>query len=154
MRALRARVAIAVAPMDVFHVLTDFDSYASWNSWLKDVHGQAKVGECVMVRPNMISLLGYRLTYRLEKIQAPDTLLWRELGWFTRLFHTVREYQVFTRAGGGSIYSVTLRFEGPLSPLVSVFYGRAVSLGLQQETEALKQYCEMHYAVPKKAGRC
>lgn len=152
MRALRARVGIDVSPADVFRVLTDFDSYVAWNPWLKDVSGEARVGERVVVRPNMASLLGYRLTYVLEKIQTPDTLRWCEIAWFSFLFHTVREYQVFTRAGGASIYAVSLGFHGPLAPLVRIFYGPAVRRGLRNEAEALKNYCETHFPVSVKSA--
>jgi len=145
MRALRTRISIQSRPADVYSALTNFDAYHEWNPWLKDIEGQAKEGALVSVRPNMVSLLGFRLKYRLEKIQSKDFLRWQEEGWFCFLFNTVREYQVYTRMGGGAIYSVRLSFHGPLAKVVGLFYGKAVHKGLYKEAMALKYYCEKCY---------
>lgn len=145
MRALRARISIDALPADVFHALTNFDAYQEWNPWLKDIQGEAKEGAVVRVRPNIVSLFGFCLTYRLEKIQAKDFLRWQEEGWFCYLFNTVREYQVYTRMGGSAIYTVRLSFHGPLAEIVGFFYGKTVRRGLMQEAVALKHYCETHY---------
>lgn len=150
MQALRARIPIRSHPADVFHVLINFDTYREWNPWLKDVRGEAKQGALVCVRPNMLSLFGMRLKYRLQTIQAKDFLRWQEEAWFSSLFNTVREYQVYTRVDGSAIYSVRLSFHGPLAPLVSVFYGRAVQRGLLREAKALKLYCETHHPLLSK----
>lgn len=148
MRALRARVSIHSRPADVFRVLTSFDHYHQWNPWLKDVQGEAKEGTVVSVRPNLTTTFGVRLRYRLEKIQPKDFLRWQEEAWFGFLFHTTREYQVYTRLGGSAIYSVRLSFNGPLAKAVGMFYGRACRRGLLREAEALKRYCEQHYPLP------
>lgn len=145
MRALRARVSIQSSSADVFHVLTNFDAYSEWNPWLKDIKGQAKEGTLVSARPDAMSLFGWRLKYRLKKIQGKDFLLWQAEGWFCFLLSTVREYQVFTRMGGAAIYSIRLSFHGPLAHVVGLLYGKIVRNGLLQEALALKQYCEAHY---------
>lgn len=149
---MRARISIESLPADVFRVLTNFDAYREWNPWLKDVKGQAKEGTLVSVRPNIVSLLGFRLKYRLEKIQGKDFLRWREEGWFCFLFHTLREYQVFTRMGGGAIYHVRLTFHGPLAKPVRLLYRQTVRKGLLQEALALKQYCEAHHPIVSRPG--
>jgi len=145
MRTLRARISIESRPADVFRVLTDFGVYHQWNPWLRDIAGQAKEGTLVRVRPNIISLFGFRLTYRLEKIQPKDFLRWQEEGWFCFLFNTTREYQVYTRTSGTAIYTVRLNFHGPLAEVVGFFYGKTVRRGLLQEAVALKNHCEAHY---------
>lgn len=145
MRTIRSRVSINAKPEDVFRVLVDFNTYDQWNPWLRGVKGQAREGEQVVVRPNIISLLGLRLHYRLTKIQAPDFLRWEEEAWFHPLFYTVREYQIFTKASGGAIYSVGLRFQGPLANIVGLFYGKVVWRGLNKEAQALKHYCETKF---------
>lgn len=144
---MRARISIESLPADVFSTLTNFDAYCEWNPWLKDVKGLAKEGTFVSVRPNIVSLLGFRLKYRLDKIQGKDFLRWQEEAWFSRLFYTVREYQVYTRMGGGAIYHVRLTFHGPLANIVRLFYRQTVRKGLSQEALALKQYCEARYSM-------
>jgi hypothetical protein len=88
------------------------------------------------------------LRYRLEKIQPKDFLRWREEAWFAPLFYTVREYQVYTRMGGSTLYSIQLGFYGPLAPLVGLFFRRAVLDGLREEADALKTYCEKYFFLP------
>jgi len=145
MPSLRVRMSIRSRPERVFRTLMNFSGYREWNPWLKDVEGEAQEGALVSVTPNMVSLFGFRLRYRLARIQPQDFLRWEEVAWFDFLFRTVREYHVYTRLGGSAIYAVSLRFCGPLAPLVGIFYRHSVRQGLRREAEALKSYCEQHY---------
>jgi len=152
MQLLRARISIRSLPTDVFGVLVNFSAYREWNPWLRDVEGEAKEGALVCVRPNLISLFGFRLRYRLTKIRPKDFLRWEEEAWFGILFHTTREYQIYTCTDESAIYSIHLRFHGPLRHIIRLFYGKSVQRGLFREAQALKQYCEKHYLLQSTAG--
>ena len=145
---LRTGISINSSPADVFRVLTNFQCYADWNPWLKDVTniaGEAKVGDLIGGKFNVGGLFELKLTYRVGRMRAPDTMFWREQSWFNSLFSIRREYQILTKSGGAAIYSVGVRIKGPLASVVKSFGGRFIRRALKIEATALKRYCEEYY---------
>jgi len=148
MRDLRARASIYSSPADVFRVLTNFRAYADWNPWLKDIagiKGEVKEGDVVSVGINVASLFGLRLTYRVERMRAPDTLFLRGESRFNFLLSIQREYQILTKSEGAAIYSAGLKIKGLLAGIIKFLFGKPIRRALKEEAHSLKKYCEAHY---------
>ena len=49
MKELHTEIEIDASPEDVWRVLTDFDKYPEWNSFIKSASGEITVGEKLQV---------------------------------------------------------------------------------------------------------
>jgi hypothetical protein len=80
MKELRTEIAIAAAPERVWEVLTDFDSYPSWNPFIRSVTGRPAAGTQLEVRIEPPG--GRSMTFRPTVLAAEPP---RELSWLGRV---------------------------------------------------------------------
>lgn len=130
------------APADaVWEVLVDLESYADWNAWLVRAEGSATLSEDVRVWVLLGDEEPLRARHRIIEVDAPNTLCWKDLGWFTPLARGQR-CRNLESADGVTELHVQLIVTGPFKGRVERFYGDALRDGLHAELESLKARVE------------
>ena len=100
----------------VWALLTDASSYASWNPAVISIEGPIREGETV----SLVSIVAPKRTFRLKvaEMTPPNRMVWTDEMPFG-LFRGERTYLVREREGGGSTFSMTEEFSGPLAGLIT-----------------------------------
>jgi hypothetical protein len=80
MKELRKEVAIAAPPERVWEVLTDFESYPSWNPFIQSIAGRPAEGEQLEVR--IAPPGGRAMRFRPTVLEAEPPRVLRWLGHF------------------------------------------------------------------------
>jgi hypothetical protein len=112
---VRAEVDIEASPEAVWDVLMDFDSYPSWNPFIRRVNGRSEVGS--KLRARLEPPTGPGMTFR----PTVTTLRPREaFGWLGRLglpgvFEGAHLFELVPLEGGRTRFVQSERFDGILA---------------------------------------
>jgi len=104
------------APPDVvWGLLTDASSYRDWNPAVISIDGAMALGGTI----KLVSVASPKRTFSLTvaSMQAPERMVWAD-GMPLGLFRGVRTYRL-DPAPGGTTFSMTEEFTGPLSGLIA-----------------------------------
>lgn len=132
--------SVAASAEQVFSAICDLSQYAQWNPWIVAAEGDIALGNEI----NVQVLFGKKKNsyrHKILRYQAPNKLLWCDVGLFTYVAYGERE-RTLTERDGQTHYHVQLRVTGCLAFLVAWLYGKALRQGLSSETQALKQWVE------------
>lgn len=99
----------------VWALLTDAGSYRDWNPTIVSLDGRIALGETI----RLVSTLNPKRTFKLKvaTMDAPQRMVWSD-GMPLGLFTGERTY-VLDERGGRTQFSMTERFTGPLSGLIT-----------------------------------
>ena len=136
---IRAEVEIEASPEVVWDVLMDFDSYPSWNRFIRRVHGRSEVGSKLTAR--LEPPTGRGMTFR----PTVTTLRPREaFGWLGRLglpgvFDGAHRFELVPLDGGRTRFIQSERFDGILAgPLKRSIRDRTLA-GFKEMNRALAE---------------
>lgn len=98
----------------VWDLLTDIKNYAEWNPTIRSIKGDIAPGGTV----RLVSVLNPKRTFalRVTTMEPPARMVWSD-GMPLGLFAAVRTYQLASQ-DGGTVFSMTEEFSGPLSALI------------------------------------
>jgi hypothetical protein len=141
MRELKAVTEIDASPERVWEILTDFDSYAEWNPFIRAVSGEPKAGAKLEVRIEPPG--GRAMTFKPTVLAAEPA---RELRWIGRLlvpgvFDGEHSFRVEPIGDRRVRFVQAERFSGALVPL----FGKTLEQterGFGEMNEALKRRAE------------
>jgi hypothetical protein len=138
-KTIQSEVTIGASKETVWGILTDFESYASWNPLMTEAEGEAQLGAEIELHLQPPGGEGQNLSPEIT-ILRPD----RKLAWMSRDVVpgvSDREYEVIIdELGDGRVHVVMhKRFEGLLTPFTSTAEEQA---GLDLMAEALKRRAE------------
>jgi hypothetical protein len=141
MKELRKDIPIAAPPERVWEVLTDFESYPSWNPFIRGVTGRPATGTELEVRIHPPG--GRPMTFRPTVLTADAP---RELRWLGRVvlpgvFDGEHIFQIEPSGDGGSRFVQRERFRGLLVPLFGATL-RKTEAGFAAMNDALKRRAE------------
>lgn len=138
-RVYSAEVEIDASPEAVWAVLRDVDAYAEWNPFTPDVQTTLRVGEPIDMRVRM-EKLGFTVSQR-ETVRAVDEnerLVWG----MEMLFGLIRAERVQTlepMPDGRTRYRTEDVIEGPLGPVVFLFFGPSIQVGFEGVAKGLAE---------------
>ena len=143
MREVRTEVEIRATPDQVWKILVEFDSYPSWNPFLRVAGGPLAVGAPLSV--TVLPEGGFSTTFRaiVELATAP-----KELGWVGRLgvpglFDGRHRFELTEVAPGRTRLVQRETFRGLLVSLAFYFgVGDATRAGFDRMNESLRQRAE------------
>jgi hypothetical protein len=140
-KQVQASVEIAAAPEQVWRILTDFDSFPSWNPFMTRVEGRPEVGAkpAVTIQPPG----GREMTFKPKVLEVEEN---RRLRWVGRwlmpgLFDGEHTLQIEPTGDGGSRFVQSERFRGVLTWFSGRMLGRTHA-GFEAMNAALKERCE------------
>lgn len=141
MRHLRAGVDIQASPARAWEILTDFESFPSWNPFIRSASGRLVPGGQLEVKLRL-GRLPITLRPRLTVVDEPRELRWRARQFVPGLFDVDRRFLL------QPIDATTCRFHqsetatGILAPLIMPLLRRQILHGYQEMNSALKRRAE------------
>jgi hypothetical protein len=141
MKELRKEIAIAAPPERVWEVLTDFESYPSWNPFIQSIAGRPAEGEKLEARIAPPGGRAMRFRPTVLKAEPPRELRWLGHFVFGGIFDGEHIFQIEPSGDGGSRFVQRERFGGVLVPLFGAMLGKTEQ-GFVAMNEALKQRAE------------
>ncbi len=134
-------IEIHAKPERIFEIMTDFESYASWNPWVTEAHGaSAGEGDELWVIADL-GRFRQKVRHRILVHRPNVEFRWCDVGWFTALAYGQRARFVEPTENGVR-YRVELTVSGVGASLVELILGKALRKGLKAETDALKARAE------------
>jgi hypothetical protein len=107
---------IATAPDRAWALLTDAASYPTWNPTVLSLEGTVAAGQKI----RLVSSLDPKRTFKLKvaEADAPHRMVWSS-GMPLGLFSGRRTFTLTPRTDGGTDFTMTEEFSGPMAPLIT-----------------------------------
>ena len=141
MKKVEASIEIAAAPERVWSVVSDLQSFPSWNPFMTRASGQLREGsrlEITIEPPG-----GKPMTFKPRVLRVEPE---REIRWLGRfllpgLFDGEHSLRITPNASGGSTFTQSEKFRGILTWVSGKLFERTHS-GFEAMNLALKERCE------------
>ena len=134
-------ILIEAQPKKVWEILTDFENYPEWNSFVKSIEGNIKVGNIISVRiepPN-----GNGLTFKpvVVAYDPPKELRWLGKFFIKGVFDGEHQFKLVDNKNGTTTFIQSETFTGIL---VSLFKNNLnnTKIGFEQMNLELKEIVE------------
>ncbi|AGT09194.1 SRPBCC domain-containing protein [Paracoccus aminophilus] len=140
-RTIETSIDIDAPIPAVWQVLTDFDRFSEWSTFILAVEGDVTPGNTVKVRLNDG---GGEVTMkpRILAREAPRQLIWRGMLGGSWIFSGEHRFTLSPLPGGGTRLSHSERFGGLLVPLLWKTLVRRTQPAFLAFNEALRRRCE------------
>lgn len=131
------------APADkVWGALMDFDAYGDWNPFIREISGNAEIGETLNVFIQPQGQDGMRFTPEVLAAEANSELRWVGRLGVPGVFDGEHAFKLRTTPNGTTIFEHSESFRGVLAfPLIAMIYDDTKS-GFEQMNLALKARVE------------
>lgn len=141
-KEIKTEIVINSSPEKVWEILTNFESYPTWNPFIKSVKGEVKVGNIITVRIEPPNAKG--MTFK-PKILAYDTNM--ELRWlghllFKGLFDGEHKFELIDNGNGTTTFKHSEIFKGILVPLFKKQLDNNTRKGFEEMNKKLKALAE------------
>lgn len=130
------------APIErVWDILVDFERYGDWNPFTTRVETDFGIGSPVDLYVTL-GPLKLRQPERIEAVQRPELLVWSTKIGHRILLSARREQRLEALGPARCRYVTNDAFNGFLTPLVMLFFGRLIRRGFNDMALALKARAE------------
>ena len=143
MSSIEANVEIAGKPNEVWAVLTDFSRYGTWNPFIAEVEGIAKLGETIRVRIGF-GQAAVPIQAEIVTLRENEELAWRSHLVAQGLFDREHIFKIEPGGKGCTLRQIQT-YSGPLGPLAGVLTNEVVRQRLKRMNEALARRVERIY---------
>ncbi|MEL7148038.1 MAG: SRPBCC domain-containing protein [Bacteroidota bacterium] len=130
-------IKINATPDSVWNVLTDFDKYPEWNSFINTITGKLSVGKQITVQ-----LPGMTFKPRVLTVEKDSELKWLGSLLFKGLFDGEHRFLLIDNKDGTTTLEHSENFSGVLVKLFSGKLDNETKAGFEQMNEQLKQRAE------------
>ncbi len=124
------------SPEQVWAVITDFESYETWNPWILRANGPVEVGERVDIEVRLGDDTR-TMWHRVVELTPPRRFCWRDGGATTAFVTGLRCRELSPADGGGTRLLQVLTVGGAFRGRAKARYDAALRTGLAEETEAI-----------------
>jgi len=141
---VRSDVVDIEAPIGrAWDILTDFDRYSEWNPFTTRVDANLEVGATVKLHV-VLGPFRLRQTARIDTIEPPTLLVWGVSMGAAWVLSARREQRLERLDESRCSYLTADSFNGALTPLIVLLYGRAIRRGFNAMAVALSVRASGH----------
>ena len=130
------RMEVDASPETIWRLLTDFDSYPSWNRYSRNITGEFGLGERIVVEAN----LGGRtqlVENHIVSIKPAAELCWQSADWFAALSRGLRCRWLVEQDSGKTLLIHHEIMSGPLAWLIKLLFFEKIQNGLRTVNESV-----------------
>jgi hypothetical protein len=138
-RQIKTSITINASKEKIWKILTDFENYNQWNSFIKSVTGTLKVGNQIEVE-----LQGMTFKPVVLIINENAELKWLGHFWFKGLFDGEHKFKLTDNGNGTTNFEHSENFSGILVELFSNSLEKNTKNGFEQMNKELKLRAEKH----------
>jgi len=138
-----SEILINASPERVWKEFTDFESYASWNPFIKSLKGIPVVGSKIEVLLTPPGKKGMIFKPNVLAFDSAHQLRWIGKLFMGGLFDGEHTFLIKDNKNGTTTFIQFERFKGVLIPLMKKMLDENTLNGFNQMNEALKLRCEI-----------
>jgi hypothetical protein len=136
---IKTSITINASREKIWKVLTDFENYREWNSFIKSVTGEVKVGNQIEIKLQGMTFKPVVLTFN-KNIE----LKWLGHLWFKGLFDGEHKFKLTDNGNGTTNFEQSENFSGILVKLFAKSLDKDTKNGFEQMNKELKVNVEKH----------
>ncbi|MGJ1498699.1 SRPBCC family protein [Sphingobacterium spiritivorum] len=138
-KEIKTEIVIHATPEKIWKILTDFENYVQWNSFITSITGEVEKGNKIVVRikpPN-----GKGMTFKPTILTKTDNkeLSWRGKLLFKGLFDGTHIFELINNGDGTTTFIQSERFSGIF---VCLFNLQKTRNGFNEMNKKLKEIAE------------
>jgi len=139
---IKTQIIINATPDKVWAVLMDFENYPKWNSFIKKVSGDPKVG--VQITVSIVSPKGKPMTFKpiVLAFEHHKELRWLGRLWFKGVFDGEHTFELIDSGHGTTIFNHGETFKGMLAGLFKKQLKNSTRSGFERMNRDLKKRVE------------
>jgi hypothetical protein len=146
-KEIKSQIVINALPEKVWAVLVDFKNYPNWNTFIKSISGEVKVGS--KIKAHIEPPEGRGMTFK------PKVLVFnanKELGWighllFPGLFDGEHIFELIDNGDGTTTFFQRENFRGILVPFFKTMLEANTQNGFDLMNKELKERVEMNNGI-------
>ncbi len=138
-KQIKTSITINASKEKIWEILTDFENYPEWNSFIKSVTGEVKVGNQIKIK-----LQGMTFKPIVLNFKENTELKWLGLLWFKGLFDGEHKFKLTDNGNGTTNFEQSENFSGILVKLFSKSLDKDTKNGFEQMNRELKLRAEKH----------
>lgn len=138
-KQIKTSITINASKEKIWEILTDFEHYSEWNSFIKSVSGEVKVGNQVKIKLQGMTFKPVVLTFNKN-----TELKWLGHLWFKGIFDGEHKFKLTENEDGTTKFEQNENFSGILVKLFSKSLDKDTKMGFEQMNKELKLRAEKH----------
>jgi len=138
-KQIKTFITINASKEKIWKILTDFENYPEWNSFIKSVTGDVKVGNQIQIK-----LQGMTFKPIVFTFNENTELKWLGHLWFKGLFDGEHKFKLTDNGNGTTNFEQSENFSGILVKLFAKSLDKNTKNGFDQMNEELKLRAEKH----------
>ncbi len=138
-KQIKTSITINASKEKIWKILTDFENYQQWNSFIKSVTGNVSVGNTINIKLQGMTFKPVVLTF-VENSE----LKWLGHLWFKGIFDGEHKFKLTDNGNGTTNFEQSENFSGVLVKLFSKSLDKNTKTGFEQMNKELKIRAEKH----------
>jgi len=138
-KQIKTSITINASKEKVWKILTEFKKYHEWNSFIKSVTGDVKVGNQIVIKLQGMTFKPVVLTF-----EENTELKWLGHLWIKGLFDGEHKFKLTVNGKGMTKFEQSEKFSGILVKLFSKSLDKDTKNGFEQMNKELKCRAEKH----------
>lgn len=140
-KKIETTIEIKATPEQVWKVLTDFEKYSEWNSFIKSIEGKKAQGEQWVIHIEPPNRKMMKFTPKVLKFEPNKELRWLGSAAIKGIFDGEHYFKITNLNNGFIRFDHGEIFKGLLVGFMPKLM-KDTQVGFEQMNEALKAYCE------------
>ena len=136
-KQIKTSITINASKEKIWKILTDFENYPEWNSFIKSVTGEVKVGNQIQIKLQGMTFKPVVLTFKEN-----TELKWLGHLWFKGLFDGEHKFKLIDNGNGTTKFEQSENFSGILVKLFTKSLDKDTKKGFEQMNKELKLRAE------------
>lgn len=144
---IKTQIRINATPDKVWAVLKDFENYPTWNSFIRSISGEPKVGNQITV--SIFPPEGEKMTFKPTVLAFEQNKEFRWIGklLFKGLFDGEHKFELIDNENGATIFNHSENFKGILVRFLRKQLENGTKKGFELMNENLKERVESNLKV-------
>ncbi|REH48896.1 hypothetical protein C7448_105179 [Tenacibaculum gallaicum] len=138
-KQIKTLITINASKEKIWKILTDFENYPEWNSFIKSVTGEVKVGNQIQIKLQGMTFKPIVLTFNEN-----TELKWLGHLWFKGIFDGEHKFKLTDNGNGTTNFEQSENFSGILVKLFSKSLDKDTKSGFEKMNLELKLRAEKH----------
>ncbi|PWG06919.1 SRPBCC domain-containing protein [Polaribacter aquimarinus] len=138
-KQIKTSITINASKEKIWKILTDFKNYPEWNSFIKSVTGEVKVGKQIKIK-----LQGMTFKPIILIFNENSELKWLGRLWFKGIFDGEHKFKLTDNGNGTTNFEQSEIFSGILVKLFAKSLDKDTKNGFEQMNKELKLHAEKH----------
>ncbi|OBQ56713.1 SRPBCC domain-containing protein [Tamlana sp. s12] len=136
-KQINTSITINATKEKIWSILTDFENYPKWNSFIRSVSGDVKVGNQIVIK-----LQGMTFKPTVLVLNENSELKWLGHLWFKGLFDGEHKFILTDNGNGTTNFEQSEQFSGILVKLFSKSLDKDTKSGFEKMNMELKELAE------------